>query len=164
MIIRPATKADLLTILEIYNDAIMHTTAVYSYEPHTLEMRLAWFETRAKDGFPVFVAEENGLVLGFSSYGAFRAWAAYEFTVEGSIYVHPKHRGRGIGKALIPPLLEHAKANGKHAFIAGIDATNTASIRLHQHFGFLEVGMFKEVGWKFDRWLDLLFFQLLLQK
>lgn len=162
--VREATRDDLPAILEIYNDAILNTTAVYSSEVHSLEMRREWFEARVRDGYPVFVSHAGSSITGFCSYGAFRVWPAYQFTVEGSVYVHPDHRGRGVGKALIPPLLDHARRAGKHAFIAGIDSSNTASIRLHQGFGFRQVAHFREVGWKFDRWLDLLFFELILNQ
>jgi phosphinothricin acetyltransferase len=160
--IREANESDLPQLLEIYNDIILHTTAVYDYEPHTLEMRKQWFETKKQQGFPVFVAEENGKIVGFSSIGPFRAWAAYKYSVENSVYVKASERGKGIGKLLIPPLIEATKKLKLHTIIAGIDATNEASIKLHKHFGFKEVAYFKEVGWKFERWLDLKFLQLIL--
>ncbi|MDX2049472.1 MAG: GNAT family N-acetyltransferase [Chitinophagaceae bacterium] len=160
--IRNATERDLPALLEIYNDIILHTTAVYDYEPHTLEMRQVWFKTKVEQGFPVFVAEEDGKILGFSSIGPFRAWAAYKYSVENSVYVASSERGKGIGKLLIPPLIEAAKQLKLHTIIAGIDATNEASIKLHKSFGFAEVAHFKEVGWKFERWLDLKFLQLVL--
>jgi L-amino acid N-acyltransferase len=160
--IRPATLEDVVAILEIYNDAILHTTAVYSYDPVTLENRIEWLEGKARDGWPVFVAEDAGKVVGFSSYGPFRAWPAYLHTVENSVYVHPDHRGLGVGKRLIPPLFEAARAQHMHAFIAGIDAENLSSQRLHQHFGFEKVAHFCEVGFKFGRWLDLTFWQVVL--
>jgi len=161
--IRLAKEADLPAMLDIYNDIILHTTAVYDYEPHTAEMRKQWFEAKKEQGFPVFVAEENDIIVGFSSIGPFRAWAAYKFTVENSVYVKSDCRGKGIGKLLIPPLIEAAKEIGMHAIVAGIDATNEASIQLHKSFGFEEVAHFKEVGWKFGRWLDLKFLQLIVK-
>lgn len=160
--IRQATAADLPAILEIYNDVIVNTTAVYDYNPHTIAMRQQWFETKQQQGFPVFVAEENGEVLGFSSIGPFRAWAAYQYTVENSIYVAAAARGRGIAKLLMPPLIEAARQLKLHTMVAGIDASNEASIALHKKFGFTEVAYFKEVGYKFNRWLDLKFLQLIL--
>jgi len=161
--IRTAKEGDLPEILAIYNDVILNTTAVYAYQPHTLEMRKAWFETRQRDGLPVFVAESEGRVAGFSSYGPFRTWPAYKYTVENSVYVSEEQRGKGIGKLLITPLIETAKADDLHAIVAGIDASNIGSIRLHQSFGFEEVAHFKQVGYKFGRWLDLKFMQLLLR-
>ena len=160
--IRHATENDLPEILEIYNDVIMNTTAVYDYEPHTLEMRLQWFRTKQEQGFPVFVATEKGKIVGLSSIGPFRAWAAYKFSVENSVYVASNSRGRGIGKLLLSPLIEESKKLQLHTIIARIDATNDASIKLHQHFGFKEVAHFKEVGYKFNRWLDLKFLQLII--
>lgn len=160
--IRNATENDLPQILDIYNDAILNTTAVYDYEPHTLTMRAQWFETKQQQGFPVFVAEDNNEILGFSSIGPFRAWAAYKYSVENSIYVKDGQRGKGIGKLLMQPLIDAAKEMKLHTIIAGIDADNKLSIEFHKQFGFEEVGSFKEVGYKFERWLDLVFMQLII--
>jgi L-amino acid N-acyltransferase YncA len=162
MNIREAIETDLPQLLAIYNDIILHTTAVYDYEPHTLEMRKQWFEMKKQQGFPVFVAEEAGTIQGFSSIGPFRAWAAYKYSVENSVYVATDRRGKGIGKLLIPPLVEAAKGLKLHTMIASIDATNDASLILHKRFGFEEVAHFRQVGWKFERWLDLKFLQLIL--
>ena len=160
--IRHAAENDLPAILSIYNDVIVNTTAVYDYEPHTLEMRKAWFDTKKQQGLPVFVAEEDGKILGLSSIGPFRAWAAYKYSVENSIYVAAEARGKGVAKLLMPPIITAAKQLGMHTILAGIDASNEASIKLHQQFGFEEVAHFKQVGWKFDRWLDLKFLQLII--
>ena len=160
--IRTAREDDLPRLLEIYNDIIINTTAVYDYEPHTIEMRKQWWEAKKAQGFPVFVAEEDGRIVGFSSIGPFRAWAAYKYSVENSVYVASDARGKGIGKLLIPPLLDASKSLGMHTVIAGIDATNEASIKLHKRFGFEEVAHFKQVGWKFERWLDLKFLQVMI--
>ncbi|HLG39868.1 MAG TPA: GNAT family N-acetyltransferase [Chitinophagaceae bacterium] len=161
IIIREAAEGDLPELLTIYNDIILHTTAVYDYEPHTLEMRKQWFETKRQQGFPVFVAEEGEKIVGFSSIGPFRAWAAYKYSVENSVYVAADARGKGVGKLLIQPLIEATKKLKLHTIIAGVDATNEASLQLHKSFGFEEVAHFKEVGWKFDRWLDLKFLQFI---
>lgn len=160
--VRKAIKEDLPQMLDIYNDVILNTTAVYDYEPHTLAMRTEWFEVKQQQGFPVFVVENNGEIVGFSSIGPFRAWAAYKYSVENSVYVKSICRGRGIAKLLMQPLIEASKQLGMHTIIAGIDATNEASIALHKNFGFIEVAHFKQVGYKFDRWLDLKFLQLIL--
>jgi phosphinothricin acetyltransferase len=160
IIIRKAEEQDLQAILDIYNDAILNTTAVYNYKPHTLAMRQEWFAQRQKDNFPVLVAVQGSTILGFSTYGHFRAWAAYKYSVEISVYIHPEHRGKGIAKLLYPPLFAIAKEQQLHTFIAGIDADNPASIKLHEHFGFTMAGHFKEVGYKFGKWLDLIFMQL----
>jgi len=159
--IREAVREDIPQMLEIYNEVILNTTAVYNYDPHSIEMRTEWFETKQQQGFPVFVAEENNIILGFSTIGPFRAWQAYKYTVENSVYVKADCRGRGIGKLLMPPLIDAAKRLGLHAIVAGIDATNNVSITLHKQFGFTEVAHFKEVGYKFDRWLDLKFLELI---
>jgi L-amino acid N-acyltransferase YncA len=160
--IRTACEADLPALLAIYNHVILHTTAVYTYEPQTMEARAAWYADKLKAGYPVFVAEEAGRVVGFSSYGPFRAWPAYKYTIENSVYVTEDQRGKGIGKLLIRPLIASARAQGFHAIIAGIDSSNAASIRLHGSFGFEEVAHFRQVGYKFGRWLDLTFLELLL--
>lgn len=160
--IRPATEADLSSILAIYNDAILNTTAVYDYAPHTLAMRQAWFEAKQQAGFPVVVAESAGQVVGFGSLGAFRAWEAYRYTVENSLYVTPESRGQGIGKQLLATLIDAARERQLHAIVAGIDADNITSLKLHYQFGFREVAHFPQVGYKFDRWLDLKFLQRLL--
>lgn len=160
--IRHAMETDLPQILDIYNEVILNTTAVYDYEPHTLEMRRHWFNSKKEQGFPVFVATEGGRILGLSSFGPFRAWAAYKYSVENSVYVASEARGKGIGKLLIPPLIASAKEMKMHTIIASIDATNAASLQLHRHFGYEGVAHFKEVGWKFGRWLDLKFLQLIL--
>lgn len=163
MLIRLAIEEDLPDMLEIYNHIIANTTAVWHYEPHTLEMRRDWFNQRKRDGFPVFVAEEAGKLLGFSSIGSFRPWPGYSKTVENSVYVAADSRGKGVAKALMPPLIEAAKELKLHAIVAGIDADNKASIALHEQFGFVEVAHFKEVGWKFGRWLDLKFLELIIR-
>jgi phosphinothricin acetyltransferase len=161
--VRLAAENDLPAMLEIYNDIIMNTTAVYDYEPHTLSMRRQWFETKREQGFPVFAATENGSLAGFSTLGPYRReWTAYRYSVENSVYVKAGSRGRGVGKLLLAPLIGAAKNLNMHTIVAGIEATNQASINLHQQFGFMEVACFKEVGWKFNRWLDLKFLQLIL--
>lgn len=162
VIIRKATEQDLLQILDIYNDAIINTTAVFQYDVLTIEMRREWFAQKQKDGFPVFVAVEDNAVAGFSTFGPFRAWQGYKYSVEHSIYVEKNQRGKGIGKMLLQPLIDEARKMTMHTIIAGIDADNKISIAFHKQFGFEEVGYIKEVGWKFERWLDLVFMQLVL--
>jgi phosphinothricin acetyltransferase len=161
--IRPARETDLPGILEIYNHVILNTTAVYQYVPQTLEMRRAWYEGKMKDGHPLLVAEDGDRVVGLSTYGPFRAWAAYKYTVENSVYVAADQRGKGIARRLMTPLIDAARRQGYHAIIASIDATNEASLRLHRSFGFDEVAHFRQVGFKFGRWLDLKFLELLLE-
>ncbi len=160
IIIRDAGEQDLSAILDIYNHVILNTTSVYSEEPHTFQMRLNWYNERTNNGFPVLVAEQEGQVIGFASFGHFRVWPCYRYTVENSVYVHVDHRRKGVSKLLMQPLIDRARKMGMHAIIAGIDADNNTSFRLHQSFGFVEVAHFKEVGFKFGRWLDLKFMEL----
>ena len=161
VIIRDAVEDDLSSILAIYNDVILNTTAVFSEQPHTLQMRRDWYHDRITNNFPVFVADINNQVAGFSSFGHFRVWPCYRFTVEVSVYVDSIHRGKGISKMLLKALLDHAREQRMHAVIAGITADNQISINLHQSFNFNEVAHFKEVGFKFGRWLDVKFFELM---
>lgn len=161
--IRPARREDCAGILEIYNDAVRHTTATYDYEPRTLEHRLGWFEDHARSGLPIFVAtDEAGQVVGWSSLSRYHDRMGFRFTVENSVYVAADRRGQGIGGLLLQPLVEHARAHGLRAIIAAIDAANETSIRLHRRFGFETVGVFQQVGYKFDRWLDVAYMELLL--
>lgn len=162
MIIRDASEGDLIDILNIYNDVILNTTAVYSEKPHTLEMRKEWFQDRVNNNFPVFVAEIDGKIAGFSSFGHFRVWPCYRYTVELSVYVEVSQRGRGISKILLQSLIDRAIKMNIHAVLAGISADNEISINLHRSFGFIEVAHFKEVGYKFGSWLDLKFLELIL--
>jgi L-amino acid N-acyltransferase YncA len=163
--VRPATRADLPDILAIYNDAVLTTTASYDYEPSTLEARAAWFDAHEQEDMPVFVAvDETGEIVGWSSLSSFRPRWGYRFTVEDSVYVAADRRGQGIGRLLMAPVVAAARERGKHSILAVIDAASDASIRLHAAFGFQQVGYLREVGYKFDRWLDLVFMQLLLDE
>lgn len=150
-------------ILAIFNEAILNSTALYDYKPRTAASMALWFENKRKGGFPVIGAiQETGELLGFASYGTFRAWPAYKYSVEHSIYVAAPQRGRGIGKRLLEELIKTAQDQQYHALIGGIDSQNAASIRLHERFGFQHAGTLRQVGFKFGRWLDLDFYQLLL--
>jgi phosphinothricin acetyltransferase len=158
--IRDAQASDLDAILAIYNDAVLKTTASYDYEPRSPEKHRDWFAAKQTARYPVLVADDDGAIAGFASYGAFRAWDGYRYTIEHSVYVATAHRRRGIARELLTGLIERARQDGYHIMIGGIDAANVASIRLHQELGFVSAGTLREVGWKFDRWLDLLFMQL----
>ena len=162
MIIRESIEADLPGILEIHNDAVATTTAIFSLHPVDLENRRAYVTERQGRGFPFLVAAEDGAVLGYASFGDFRPHEGYFKTVEHSVYVGRPHQRRGVASRLMPPLIERARALGKHAMIGGLDAANEASIRLHQTFGFERVGLLPQVGFKFGRYLDLLFMQKIL--
>ena len=162
ILVRNATENDVQPMMDIYNEIIENTTAVFQYDLQTLEMRKEWFAQKQKENYPVFVAEENNMVVGFSTFGQFRNWQAYKYSVENSVYIKANCRGRGIGKLLLQPLIDSAKQMQLHTIIAGIVADNEASIALHKQFGFVEVAHFKEVGYKFNKWLDLKFLQLMI--
>lgn len=147
-------------ILDIFNDAILNSTALYDYKPRPPESMVTWFDAKRAGGFPVIgIEDEDGTLLGFGSYGTFRGWPAYKYTVEHSVYVHKGHRGRGLGRVIMQALIAAARQNGVHAMMGGIDATNAGSIALHGQLGFRHVGTLPEVGFKFGRWLDLVFLQ-----
>ena len=162
LVVRDASDADLPAILAIYNHAIETTTAVFSYAPHTMEMRREWFADKRAKGYPVIVAEADGVVAGFATYGPFRAWPAYRYTVEHSVYVAESARRRGIARRLMGVLLERASAQDFHVVIGGIVSENAPSLALHEGLGFEKVAHFKQVGYKFGRWLDLTFMQVVL--
>ena len=160
MEIRDAVAGDLPGMLAIYNDVIRTSTAIYREEPATSEERRAWNDTRKGHGYPLLVARTDAdRVAGFATFGDFRAWPGYRYTVEHSVHVAEAHRGRGIGTALMRILLERGAACGKHVMVAGIDADNRGSIRMHERLGVAQTGHLEEVGWKFGRWLDLVFMQ-----
>ncbi len=159
-------------IRTILNDAILNTTALYDYEPRTPEMMRTWFwakvkgyylASQVKANYPVIGLEnEAGELMGFASYGVFRAWPAYKYSIEHSVYVDARFRGRGVGRQLMRRLIEEAQAQGYHMMIGGIDGTNAASLALHRSLGFTHCGTIRHAGFKFGRWLDLEFYQLIL--
>lgn len=150
-------------ILEIFNEAIANSTALYDYKPRTRESMVGWFDAKRAGTFPVIGIEgSTGALLGFASFGAFRPHPAYKYSVEHSVYVHHEHRGRGLGRILLTRIIEEAEAFGAHSVIGAIDAENEASLKLHESLGFVRVGTLPQVGFKFGRWLDLAFMQKLL--
>jgi L-amino acid N-acyltransferase len=159
MQIRDAEESDLPGLLAIYNDVIATSTAVYTDAPVTLEDRRQWRQARLASGYPVLVAIDSSGVLGFSTFGDFRSWPGYRYTVEHTVHVRADCRGRGIGSELLEALFPRAAALDKHVMIAGVDAANSASIRFHERLGFQRAAHLKEVGHKFGRWLDLVFLQ-----
>lgn len=163
MEIRDAGVDDLPDLLAIYNDVIATSTAIYREQPTTLDDRVSWWRARVAQGYPVLVATEQDQVVGFASFGDFRAWPGYRFTVEHSVHVRADRRGTGVGTALMKPLLIRASALGKHVMVAGVDADNQPSLRFHERLGFVRVAHFHQVGFKFGRWLDLIFLQRLLE-
>jgi L-amino acid N-acyltransferase len=152
--IRSATLDDLQAIMDIYNDAILHTTATFDVEAKTLEDRRAWFKEH-DEKHPLIVAEMGGGVLGWGSLSEYGDRKAWEHTVENAVYVRPDAQGKGIGKAILAELVRLAEELGYHAVVAEIVGGNEASIRLHERQGFRVVGVLNEVGWKFDGWLDV---------
>ena len=150
-------------ILAILNDAILNTTALYDYKPRTLATMTAWFEAKEKGNYPVVGAvTESGELMGFASYGPFRAWPAYKYTAEHSVYVARAFRGQGIGKRLLQEIVNAARQQDYHVLVGGIDSQNAVSIRLHERIGFQHAGTIRQAGFKFGRWLDLAFYQLIL--
>ncbi len=153
--LRDATVEDLPGIMDIYNDAVLNTTAIWNEIVVDLDNRKEWFKARKERGFPVIVAVMDGQVTGYASYGDWRAFDGYRHTREHSIYVHKDARGLGLGKQLMQALIDHARSNDVHVLIGAIESENMASIRLHEAMGFRIAGRFSEVGTKFGRWLDL---------
>ncbi|MGI2034415.1 N-acetyltransferase family protein [Rhizobium panacihumi] len=153
--VRDATEADLADIRDIYNDAVLNTTAIWNDNIVDLSNRQDWFAARVARGFPILVAEVDGKLSGYASYGDWRAFEGFRHTVEHSVYVHKDARGHGLGRLLMKALIERAEAGGIHVMVACIEAKNEASIRLHEKLGFRTTGTFLEVGTKFGRWLDL---------
>lgn len=165
MLIRDADACDAEGITAIYNDAVLHTTAIWNEQTADTANRMSWLADRNKAGYPVLVAADDaGGVLGYASFGDWRAWDGYRHTAEHSIYVRADQRGQGIGEALLRALIERGRSSGKHVLVAGIEAKNDASIRLHRKLGFEQTGYLKQVGAKFGRWLDLAFLQLILDR
>ena len=160
--IRPAAANDLHGILAIVNHAILYTTAIYDYEPRTIEAQQQWFDDKMKEHFPVIVAEADAKIVGFASYGAFNPKVGYRRTVEHSVYVADGLSGNGIGKQLLYELISLAKSQKLHVMVGLIDASNIRSIEFHKKFGFTENSILKEVGFKFGKWLDVQFMQLIL--
>lgn len=152
--------AHAAAILDIFNDAIANSTALYEYRPRTMQTMQGWFEAKRNGDFPVLGAfDADGQLLGFASWGAFRAFPAFKYTVEHSIYVRADQRGRGLGETLLRELLRQAEQRGLHVLVGGIDRANRGSIALHEKLGFVHTGTLPQVGFKFGRWLDLGFWQ-----
>jgi phosphinothricin acetyltransferase len=145
--------------LAIYNDAVVNTTAIWNEKIADLDNRRIWFETRRALDYPVLVAEQEGAIAGYGSFGDFRPFEGYRYTVEHSVYVAPWAQRQGLGAALLGELIAAARARGKHVMVAGIAAENEPSIQLHRRFDFAETAWMPEVGFKFGRWLDLVFMQ-----
>jgi len=159
MQIRDAVEADFEQITAIYNEVLTNSTAIYNDRPASVEERVAWWRGRVAQGFPVLAASDGAQVLGFATFGDFRAWPGYRFTVEGTVHIRADARGQGVGTELLNAILAGAKAMGKHVMIAGVDSENTVSLHFLERYGFQRAGHLREVGYKFDRFLDLEFLQ-----
>jgi L-amino acid N-acyltransferase len=165
MIVREAAIEDMAAIADIVNATTLTTTAAWTETLETVDLRLAWFASQAEAGYPILVADDGGVVVGFASYGDFRdskKWPGYRFTVEHSIHVRESHWGAGVGRSLLEALIDCARRQGKHVIIAAVDGANEASVRFHARLGFVEVARMPETGFKFGRWLDLVLMQRLL--
>lgn len=162
MIVRQATEADVPAIRDIYNYEVLHGVATFDIETKSLEDRLQWFRETNQHPQIVIVAEDEGGVVGWGCLHKYHTRAAYRFTTEDSVYIHHEHRGRGVGKAILARLVEIARERGFHTVLAGVSEGNEVSIRLHRAFGFEVWGVQRQVGYKFERWLDVTWLQLML--
>lgn len=151
-------------ILALFNYAIEHTTALYEYQPRDQAFMQQWFAKKACASYPVIGIEdeETGKLMGFASFGAFRAEAAYASTIEHSVYVDRAFHRRGVAKRLMQALIQRARQADYHLMVGAIDASNSASIALHDHFAFRHAGTLSQAAYKFDRWLDLALYELIL--
>ena len=159
--LRLATQSDLPIINDIYNHYVLHSTCTYQLEPETMEDRRAWFDNHGEK-HPITVAEIDGKVIGWGSLSAFHKRAAYANTVENSLYIHHEQRRKGIGSLLLQDQIERCRKLGHHTIIAGNDSDQPGSIALHVRFNFAKVAHLKQVGFKFNRWLDVVYMQLIL--
>ncbi|WP_058910131.1 GNAT family N-acetyltransferase [Entomohabitans teleogrylli] len=160
MKIRHGEARDCAAIAEIYNHAVKNTTAVWNEKTVDAENRAVWLGQRQLAGYPVLVAQDGERIVGYASFGDWRAFDGYRHTVEHSVYVHPQSQGKGLGRTLMQHLIGEAQKLGKHVMIAAIESQNAASIKLHEQLGFRITGQMPQVGAKFGRWLDLTFMQL----
>lgn len=163
-IIRCSEERNSKEITDIFNDAILNTTALYEYQPRTKKFISSWFAIKKENNYPVIgIVDEQDALMGFASFGSFRPFPANKYTVEHSVYVHPDHIGKGLGSRLLDEIVKAAVEQNYHTVIGGIDAENKASISLHKNRGFFHSGTIKHAGYKFGRWLDLAFYQKILQ-
>ncbi|MDP4240891.1 MAG: N-acetyltransferase family protein [Bacteroidota bacterium] len=162
--LKPCTEKQLPEILDIFNDAILNSTALYDYKTRDMAMMQAWYADKLKGNYPIVGAfDHDDTLLGFATYGLFRVRPAYKYTVEHSVYVRSDKRGEGIGKVLLREIVKKAAEQDYHVLVAGIDAANTVSKQLHEKEGFEFCGLIKQSGYKFGKWLDLAFYQLILK-
>lgn len=164
MLIRDARDSDLDVILEIHNRAIRESLAIWTEQEADRAERERWLADHVAAGHPVIVAEVDDRLAGYATYGPWRPKTGYRHTVENSVYVHHDFQRQGVGRTLMVELIERARAAGLHVMVAGIEAGNTASIEMHRRLGFEEPVILREVGTKFDTWLDLAFMRLVLDE
>jgi phosphinothricin acetyltransferase len=163
MQLKPITETQLPEILDIFNDAILNSTALYDYKTRSMETMKAWYDDKVNHDYPVVGAfDEENVLLGFATYGMFRVRPAYKYTVEHSVYVRVDKRGLGLGKVLLREIIKKASEQDFHVLVGVIDASNEVSIGLHENEGFVLTGVMNEVGYKFGKWLDAAFYQLIL--
>jgi L-amino acid N-acyltransferase len=160
--IRPAEETDVPAITDIVNAAIVNTLASWMHHPFPLEDRCEWFLARRAQHFPILVAEVDGAIAGYAATGPFRAYDGYARTVEHSVYIREEFQRRGLGRALMTPLIDVSRERGDHVMVGAIALPNEPSVALHTALGFVEVGRMPEVGWKFGDWRDLLLMQKIL--
>jgi phosphinothricin acetyltransferase len=160
--IRPAEASDAEALMAIYNPVVETSTATFDLVPRTLEQQLDWLADRSGARIVLVAEDDDGAVAGYAAISPYRERAAYATTVEDSVYVHPDHQGRGVGRLLLEAMVETARAHGFHAMMARIVADHEASIALHSVCGFEVVGHEREVGRKFGRWLDVTLMERLL--
>ena len=162
--LRPCTEQQLPEILDIFNEAILYSTAMYEYKPRTREIMDNWYKEKQNGNCPLIgLFDPDNTLMGFATYGPFRVRPAYKYTIEHSVYVRSDKRGLGLGTILLKKIIKIAEENDFHVVIGGIDASNQLSIRLHEKEGFEFCGLIKQAGYKFGKWLDLAFYQLILK-
>lgn len=159
MQIRDAAEADFHEVTAIYNEVLTNSTAIYNDRPATYQERIEWWKTRQEQGYPVLVATDGDSILGFGTFGDFRSWPGYRFTVEATIHIHSSARGQGVGTEILKVLVSRARSLTKHIMIAGVDSENAASLRFLERFGFQRAALLREVGFKFGRYLNLILLQ-----
>jgi L-amino acid N-acyltransferase YncA len=163
-IVRCERDRHAASILAIFNEAITNSTALYDYQPRHPDFMVGWFDSKERGNYPVLGVEDDaGELLGFATYGPFRERPAYKYTIEHSVYVDARCRGQGVGRMLLGAIVLAAEKQDYHVMVGGIDAENAVSIRLHESLGFKACGIVRQAGFKFGRWLDLAFYQLILR-
>ncbi len=160
--VRVAHDADLPAIADIYNDAVLSSTATFDLEPWKPDQQRRWLADHSHPYAALVAVTTAGEVVGFASLSPFRPRPAYRFTAEESMYVRADHRTKGIGSLLLARLLDVASRNGFHSVMAHITGDNSSSLRLHRRFGFRRVGVEREVGYKFEKWVDVVTMQRIL--